>query len=144
MCVCVCETFHFHKKSSCSRAKQGRAAVKHSRFQNYFTLEKIWHLEFFQLFFSTFFFSNTNRHGLVAWQNFLSCAGLFFIFSKSITSAKSHKRSQINITFDVQCIFKLNGTFFWNKCSDELMWGGVTAFLFLFYCLNFIDVTLEL
>jgi hypothetical protein len=40
-------------------------------------------LFFFQFFFSKkfffhfFFFANTNRHGLVAWQNFLSCAGLF-------------------------------------------------------------------
>ena len=25
------------------------------------------------------FFANTNRHGLVAWQNFLSCAGLFLL-----------------------------------------------------------------
>ena len=29
------------------------------------------------------FFANTNRHGLVAWQNFLSCAGFYF-FPRSI------------------------------------------------------------
>ena len=32
----------------------------------------------FYFFYFLFYFANTNRHGLVAWQNFLSCAGLFF------------------------------------------------------------------
>ena len=35
-------------------------------------------LFFFSFFsFSFYFFENANRHGLVAWQNYLSCASLF-------------------------------------------------------------------
>ena len=45
---------------------------------------RIFQLLFFNFlffYFYIYFFANTNRHGLVAWQNFLSCAGLFLYIS---------------------------------------------------------------